>query len=591
LYLKFESLAFKNILSYGSVLTKINFSAGLNLLTGKNGQGKSTLLDALSFCLFGRPYRKIRINELINRRNKRALYTECTFVIGGDNYKIIRSIRPNKLLIVKNGVDQEGLSTRDLTQEEIDKIIGIDYYMFRQVISLALNYNRAFLTLSSVEKRSIIESVFNVRIVGDMLKVLKKRSTAVRMDNEIKTKTLTFLENDIKSTRRRVREIAAAVQNFEQDREKEMHKANAALLKNQEEITKAQETIELANQRLTKIGSVDCKRHRDLVALFKQRIEIDRSLLREKDKQEAILNNNVTCPICHRNMTAAHRTRELEQIALYRTKLNGRIAREEKRIEKVQREIERLQHLQTAVAKLQQICARENSHLEWLREAQPVLTLAVESVQNRKTEYVDIAAMEEELDGKAAEYKTIFTECKLLSKQLHTYDIVSNILSDNGIKAYFFKKLLPILNQKVNENLARFEIPLQLQFNELMEEHLLSTETMKDVAYFGCSEGEKKRVDVCVLLAFIDVVKLVCNWNCNLLIFDELFDVHVDDEGLETIMKSLIDMTKANKSVCIYIISHKLHDSTDMFDAVLSVQKQGSFSKLSVPTTPEEIEE
>ena len=155
---KFKKLTFQNILSFGATPIVFNFEKGVNLISGKNGSGKSAILDALSFCLFGQPYRKIKIKELLNRKNKRNLKVSCEFIVDGkEKFVITRCMNPDKIEIYKNDEELELLSSKRLNQEEIDKIVGINYQMFKQVISLAVNYNKPFLSLQLWEKREIIE--------------------------------------------------------------------------------------------------------------------------------------------------------------------------------------------------------------------------------------------------------------------------------------------------------------------------------------------------------------------------------------------------------------------------------------------------
>ncbi len=228
MFIEFRSIKFKNVLSYGAKWTEINLKSGLTLISGRNGNGKTTLLDALSYCLFGKPYRKITLQELINRTNKRNLDTEVVLFAGSDEYKICRGMKPDRLVISKNGSELDNLSKSTLTQEEVEKIIGIDYKMFRQVISLAISYNKPFISMDPKEKREMIESIFNVKVFGSMLKDVKKLKSEEKVKRDLNQNsydmtntTLNVLTEQISSGERAIGEFesqkASDISRIEQD--------------------------------------------------------------------------------------------------------------------------------------------------------------------------------------------------------------------------------------------------------------------------------------------------------------------------------------------------------------------------------------
>jgi DNA repair exonuclease SbcCD ATPase subunit len=247
----FKELRFKNILSFGNQETVIEFSKGLNLVSGPNGSAKSGgLLDTLSFCLFGKPYRNIKIKELINRKNKKNLETYCKFTIDNkDSVEIRRTLNPDSLEIVKNGTEADLLSSKKLNQEELNKIIGIDYHLFKQVICLAVNYNKPFLSLSSNEKREIIEQIFNITVFGQMLKEAKK----VTVDNEVKCEmnnhSINILAENLKSQRNSIAGIKEDNKEFEKNKEMEIAAIDTR-------IDKYKNEIQLLSERINKIENL-----------------------------------------------------------------------------------------------------------------------------------------------------------------------------------------------------------------------------------------------------------------------------------------------------------------------------------------------
>jgi DNA repair exonuclease SbcCD ATPase subunit len=204
-----------------------------------------------------------------------------------------------------------------------------------------------------------------------------------------------------------------------------------------------------------------------------------------------------------------------------------------------------------------------------------------QQIINRKTD-INIDNMVDNFHLKRAEYKIVFDNNKALKHIIDNYKTVFNILSEMGIKAYFFKKLIPILNTKVNEYLQLFEIPIVLLFDEFMDEKITEYDNIKNcISYYSYSEGEKKRIDMAILLSFISMTKAISNWNCNLLLIDELLDGAIDETGLEKLVSSLKNMTY-DSNLCIYVISHRLQqDYNSKFNKCLQFEKVEGFSKIN----------
>jgi len=253
MFVEFQKVAFKNFLSYGNHVTTVELQKGMSLVTGTNGCGKSVLLDVLSFSLFGQPYRKVKINELINRRNKKHLVVEILFKIDDNQYRIERGLNPVKLDVYKNGEPLELLSSKKLTQTEIDKILGIDHNLFRQIISLAISYNRPFLSLPAGEKRDIIENIFGIKIFGEMLKILKRNSSGVKVQTEISKKTIDLLETSIKGLKKQLRDSKTANKDFEKNKKDDIQNLQDKIDRFQKEISSF---TEIKNKNFKELTSI-----------------------------------------------------------------------------------------------------------------------------------------------------------------------------------------------------------------------------------------------------------------------------------------------------------------------------------------------
>ena len=582
---KFKKLTFQNILSFGATPTVLEFEHGVNLISGKNGSGKSAILDALSFCLFGQPYRKIKIKELMNRKNKRNLKVSCEFVVDEkDKYEIIRCMNPDSVEIWKNGEELDLLSSKRLNQEEVDKIIGINYQMFKQVISLAVNYNKPFLSLPMQEKREIIEKIFNIVVFGQMLKYVKKNNVEIKTKGEINDRSITLLEQHLKSLRKRIFELNEAQTNFQSNKDTDL-KANDDRIKNflveKIEIDEELERIvsQIDNTDFDENKLKDLKKERDILVRTLNEHDYD-----VKNSTETIesLDKFTICPLCKTDITPEHKDKEIKRLSLDVKNKKIEIIKIKSQRRDSEKEISRQENW---LKEINDCKFKKNGLQEKLTLIDRELAVAEErrnEILNRQIEF-NLESIIKEFEEKKEEYKSIWNETKTIKKNLKNNDIVQSILSESGIKAYFFKKLIPILNSKINEYVKLFELPVIIQFDEFMNENITNLENPKNqISYYSYSEGEKKRIDMSILLSFISITKTISNWNCNLLIIDELLDSAIDEAGLEKLVGSLKNMVYDTKDLSIYIISHRLQqDYSSQFKNCLRLQKNSNnFSEI-----------
>ena len=574
---KFKKLTFQNILSFGAKPITIDFQHGVNLISGKNASGKSAILDALSFCLFGQPYRKIKIKELINRRNRRNLSVCCELVVDEkDKFEITRTMNPDRIEILKNGEELELLSSKRLNQEEIDKIVGINYQMFKQVISLAVNYNRPFLSLQLWEKREIIEQIFNIVVFGQMLKYLKKNNVEIKTKNEVNENTIKILEENLKSLRKRVAELTEAQSNFKSNKEKDLQDIDSRIKQYLTEKIKIDEEIEDITSSIDSLQYDEEK----LKYLKEERDKVIKSInenefaTKNSIEQIDLLDHNTACPWCKNKITVEHKDTEIKRISdENRERANSVKALKSQRTE-VEKEISQQE---TWLHELSDFKSKKDSLQEKLNIIDREITSAEErrnEVLNREIDF-NFESLVQEFENKKNEYKIIWNENKSIKKKLKNNDIIQSILSESGIKAYFFKKLVPILNTKINEYIKLFELPIVIQFDELMNEKITNFENLRsEISYYSYSEGEKKKIDMSILLSFISITKIISNWNTNILLVDELLDSAVDETGLELMLNSLKNLVNDNKDLSIFVISHRLNnDYSNRFKKTLLIEK------------------
>ena len=586
MYLRFKHLILKNFLSYGNAETKFEFSEGLFLVTAKNGGGKSSLLlDGLSFNLYGKAYRKVKLEELINRKNKKGLYTESCFVIDEkDEYRIVRTLAPQKLFIYKNGSDKpmESASSKALDQEEIVKILGLEYDLFKLVIALATNSNEQFLSLGLPKKREVMESIFSIKVFGEMLQKARKKINSIETDRTIYSSNIKNLESFIVSLKKQITDTENSIKDFDQKKDDELVTLNSrkeSLLTQISEINSAVETLEEKIKEI-KLDETDYSTKQ---INLNTAIKTDENSIKEKKSQIKFLDKGDVCPLCSNEITEEHKQKEL-------LKLNSSISDLEKKIEGNKKKLVSIAEKVSEQKKTKLLfdTSKNDLNMAKMKVTNFQRTISdidsqIKSVSSRELN-LDVSAIKDDYEKKVETYKNDSKELTRLNKEHFNYKIVSKMLAEDGIKSFFFKMLVPILNAKINEYLNLFDLPVNISFDETMKDTISAIGTNeKDISYMAFSEGEKKRIDIAILLSFIGVTKSISNWNCNILVFDEILDSATDIDGLEKLLTSIKEMSTNDPKLCSYVISHR-DAFQDIYTGIVRIHKVGGFSKIEIST-------
>ena len=586
MYLRFKHLILKNFLSYGNAETKFEFSEGLFLVTAKNGGGKSSLLlDGLSFNLYGKAYRKVKLEELINRKNKKGLYTESCFVIDEkDEYRIVRTLAPQKLFIYKNGSDKpmESASSKALDQEEIVKILGLEYDLFKLVIALATNSNEQFLSLGLPKKREVMESIFSIKVFGEMLQKARKKINSIETDRTIYSSNIKNLESFIVSLKKQITDTENSIKDFDQKKDDELVTLNSrkeSLLTQISEINSAVETLEEKIKEI-KLDETDYSTKQ---INLNTAIKTDENSIKEKKSQIKFLDKGDVCPLFSNEITEEHKQKEL-------LKLNSSISDLEKKIEGNKKKLVSIAEKVSEQKKTKLLfdTSKNDLNMAKMKVTNFQRTISdidsqIKSVSSRELN-LDVSAIKDDYEKKVETYKNDSKELTRLNKEHFNYKIVSKMLAEDGIKSFFFKMLVPILNAKINEYLNLFDLPVNISFDETMKDTISAIGTNeKDISYMAFSEGEKKRIDIAILLSFIGVTKSISNWNCNILVFDEILDSATDIDGLEKLLTSIKEMSTNDPKLCSYVISHR-DAFQDIYTGIVRIHKVGGFSKIEIST-------
>ena len=573
----FEYIKFRNFGSYGNNFTQYNFTTGLYNLFGAIGQGKSTVLSALYFCLYGKTF-KVNISELINDINESNLETECKFSIGLDKYVIKRGLKPGYITVEKNNLDIDSLSRKKLIQEEIDKILGMNSDMFKSIVGLSVQNNTPFCTMTKPEKRNTFDNLFGMVVFSELMKETKNEMSLLRTDNEVFKRSMVLYEQSLRETNDQVKSLERINKESDENNKKEIEeiKEKAELIRDDaKELVK---TLDKNKKELEELKKSHSEKYNELssytVIEDLQMLEREIAIIKH---QENTLKNTDVCPTCLTVVTNEHKQKHFNEFSEKLYVLNEK----KTNLLEIKKEFEiKKRELETINYSIKELEYNNKNLFEKIKECSYRIKDFEKQIEKKseKTQKVDVESLKKSFENKVEEYKNLKTKISDNNEEIVIGNALADILSDTGVKAYFMDKMLPWLNYKVNEYLDRFDFSVRITINSSLSEVIetISGNT-RQRSYHSFSGGERKIIDVSIWLSFIDCVKMFLNWNANLLFIDELFDEGTDSETIEKIINSLGIMT-TDKNMNITLISHKNPDVK--FDGKFLARKIDKFSKL-----------
>ena len=583
MYIEFEKLSFCNILSYGAQGAEIKFQPGLNTIKAPNGSGKSTMLDALTFVLFGKPYRDIKLDELVNETNQKGLEVTIDFKIGNDRYSITRGLKPTILTISKNGKPMDLLSSKKLTQEEIDKLLGINLRLFKNIVAVACTNNKPFLSLPIGDKRALMENIFNIDRLGAMLKDVKKQKTASNAELNIKNTELSGINQQINDNNNYISQMEEYISTFNETRNANIERFKEQLKQYEQRIGKADKNIKIAESKISELTeSVKGKS----VANELEHINIEcgktMSIIEKNGTTLEKLKKNKLCPVCHSPLDEGHAKKHLEELQKESEDL------ENKKLPELRKKYNELLDVQKeyndTVGFIREIKEKLNSEksAKTLAESDKNKIEHSLQVEENKTCPANLDKYKLKLEELQIRFDALKQDCDQLVEDMKLQNELIEILGDSGIKMYFYRKLIALLNKNVNEFLTKFELNnIHIEFDDQMKECI--TKNMRGRSYNSFSGGEKTRIDMSILLSFFNISRLISNWSSNLVFIDELLDQNIDKPGIDQFVCTLYNIiAEGKKNLGIYIISHMLGEMKVPVTSTVIIRKVHDFSSLEV---------
>jgi len=565
----FKKIRYKNFLSSGNTFTEIDFQQHhTNLIVGTNGAGKSTMLDALTFVLFNKPFRKINKPQLVNATNERECVVEIEFSINGRDYLVRRGIKPNLFDIEVNGAPLHKEADDRANQRILEEnILKVNYKSFTQIVILGSSTFVPFMQLTTSNRREVIEDLLDIRIFSAMNSLIKDN---IRTKRE-QIKALDLKKDTLKDKMKMQQEFIEELEN----------RGNANIDANNQKINKLDEEVvhymnqnsilEEGVQRHTKdqenfIGAGD-----KLVKLNNLRGKISQKVS-TITKEHKFFAENTVCPTCTQTIEEEFRVNRIEDAQNKAKELKDGYEELEKTIEFEQERERQFNALSKEITKLTHGISQNNTRISLnqrqIRDLEHEIQTIASNLQNRNTEHEKLEEFRENLQ-KTIEY---LSDKK---QEIVHYDFAYSLLRDDGVKTKIIKKYLPFINQQVNRYLQMMDFYINFkldgEFNETIESPI-----HENFSYSSFSEGEKMRVDLALLFTWREVARLKNSVNTNLLIMDEVFDSSLDGFGTEEFLKIIRYVIKdAN----IFVISHKT-DLHDKFESVIRFDKVKGFSRM-----------
>jgi len=566
----FKKISWKNFLSTGDVPTTVFFDrTPTTLIIGENGSGKSTILDALTFGLFGRAFRSINKPQLVNAINEKGLEVEIEFSIGKKQYLVRRGVKPNLFEIIFNGKLIDQLANNRDYQEYLEKVIlKLNYKSFTQIVLLGNSSFEPFMQLKQSDRRTIVEDLLDIQIFSSMNGILKTKSSELKsnlQDNEnqrelnrSKTKMqIDYIERLEQDNESIIMLKGQDVQNYENQKKNKTESLNTL----HDEILELNEHMISENKIRTKNSEFNT---------FHNKIELK---LKHEEKELKFYEKNSTCPSCKQDIEDEFKKERIIDISKGIDEKKDGLDKIVSEIDILEQQLEEFRTYGNQITEKNKKLAGIESSIQSLDANIERTRKEIAGLSDKKkldnSEKEVLSSLEKELTRLSTEYSKLCDE-----KQLYGY--ANELLRDSGIKTKIIKQYVPIINKYVNKYLNELDFLINFSIDENFNETIQS-QYRDEFSYASFSEGEKMRIDLALLFTWRMVAKLKNSVNTNLLILDEVFDSSLDAEGTDAFLK-IINTLDADTNV--FVISHKGEILFDKFLSTIKFVKEKQFSRI-----------
>ena len=566
----FEKIRWKNFLSTGNQFTEIDFQQNsTNLIIGTNGTGKSTVLDALTFSLFNKPFRKINKGQLTNSMNEKDCLVEVEFSINNKEYIVKRGIKPNLFLIIVDGTPMHKEADDRVMQKMLEEnILKVNYKSFTQIVILGSTNFVPFMQLSGSNRRDVIEDLLDIRIFSAMNSLIKDKIKGQK--DEIKTLDLSKenIKDKVEMQTNFINELESQGKQIIDEKRSKIDtllcEAEDYVMQNEQlsddvvDLTREQENVTGAKDKLKKLNTLKGKMSNKVATIT---------------KEHKFFTENTVCPTCTQNIEEEFRVNRIadvqtkaKELQLGYRELEEAIQKEEEREHQFTKLSKEISKLNNGISKNHTLISGFNRQI---RDLESEIQRLTDQHANRNTEQGKLAEFNENL-------QQVYKKLADKKEEVMYHDFSYSLLKDDGVKTKIIKRYLPLINQQVNRYLQMMDFYINFKLDEEFNETIESP-IHERFSYASFSEGEKMRIDLALLFTWREVARVKNSVNTNLLIMDEIFDSSLDGFGTDEFLKIIRFVIKdAN----IFVISHKA-DLHDKFNSVIRFEKVKGFSRIA----------
>ena len=565
----FENIKWKNFLSTGNQYSEINLKGtSTTLIVGNNGSGKSTVLDALTFSLFGKPFRKINKSQLVNSTNEKDCSVEVDFSIGTIKWKVIRGIKPNVFEIYRDDTLLDQSSSANDQQKWLEQnVLKMNYKSFTQIVVLGSSTFVPFMQLSATNRREVIEDLLDIKIFSSMNNIIRDKIRVVKDDVrtlELKKESLNdkvdmqekFMEEIESRGKERIKDKNDKIKILGSEIDTNIEK-NQLIQTDVDDLTKEQQEVMGAGEKLVELNNYRGKISQKVASIT---------------KEHKFFTQNTVCPTCTQSIDEDFRINKIDDAQTRAKELQSGYDKLEEAIKTEQERERQFTNLSKEITKLTHGISKNNTTVSacqrQVRELESEIQTLTSQLENRNTEHDKLETFKENL-------QETYDHLVSHKDKIKYYNFTYGLLKDGGVKTKIIKKYLPLINQQVNRYLQMMDFYINFTLDEEFNETIQSP-IHEDFSYASFSEGEKQRIDLALLFTWREVAKFKNSVSTNLMILDEVFDSSLDGQGTEEFLKIIRYVIKdAN----IFIISHKT-GLEDKFEDHIRFEKLKGFSRM-----------